>query len=177
MKHTVFLGTLLVGACSLLAQNAAQLQQTQPPQPQQQPAYPRGSPEMNRPTDPVAGDSTRDSPPTKIDDKTFLKRIAGEDILQVELGKLAAEKGSSDAVKQYGRKMADDRQKTHEEVVQLASKQGVAVPEALDTQQKVKIDRLSKLDGQNFDKALLKEVLQADGDDVANFRGGIERRE
>jgi len=167
MKSIVFLSTLLAGACSLLAQPPVQPQQ----QPQSQPGYPPGaSPGMSRPTDPITGEATREGTPTRIDDKAFLRRVAVDDMMQVELGKLAAEKGSSDAVKQYGRKMADDRQKAHEEVTQLASKQGITIPETLDSKHKGKVEKLAKLDGQNFDKAFLKEVTHDDGEDVADFQ-------
>jgi putative membrane protein len=168
MKRTLFLGVLLAGVCSLRAQPPAQPQQQQP---QSQPGYPPGrSPGMGRSTDPVTGDIARDGMPIKIDDKAFLKRVAVDNMMQMELGKLAAEKGSSDAVKQYGRKMADDRQKAHEELTQLASKQGVTVPDALDSKHKGKVDKLAKLDGQNFDKAFLKEVTHDNGEDVADFQ-------
>jgi putative membrane protein len=167
MKCTLFLGTLLAGACSLLAQPPAQPQQ----QPQSQPGYPPGRPPgMGRSTDRVTGDIARDGTPIRIDDKAFLKRVAVADMMQMELGKLAAEKGSSDAVKQYGRKMADDRQKAHEEVTHLASKQGITLLEALDSKHRGKVDKLAKLDGQNFDKAFLKEVTHDNGEDVAGFQ-------
>ena len=174
MKCTLFLVTVLAGACSLLAQPPGQqMPPSQPGQqmPPSQQQYPAGVPPgIGRPTDPGMGEGSRDSMPAKIDDKAFLKRIAVDDMMQVELGKLAAEKGSSDAVKQYGRKMADERQKTHEEVTQLASKQGVTVAESLDSKHQGKVDKLAKLDGPNFDKAFLKEVTHDDGDDVATFQ-------
>jgi len=164
MKRTLLAGTIFACACALLAQPQATPQQQQPPS---QPGYPPNTaPGMGRSPDPMAGDGAL----SRIDDKAFLKRVAADDMMQVELGKLAAEKASSDAVKQYGRKMADDRQKTHEEVTQLAAKQGVPVPETLDSKHKSKIDKLAKLEGQNFDKAFLKEATHNDGDDIAEFQ-------
>jgi len=164
MKRTFLAGTLFSCACALLAQPQATPQQQQPPS---QPGYPPNTqPGMGRSTDPTAGDVG----PSKTDDKAFLKRVAADDMMQVELGKLAAEKASNDAVKQYGRKIADDRQKAHEEVTQLAAKHGVNVPETLDSKHKSKIDKLAKLEGQNFDRAFLKEATHNDGDDIAEFQ-------
>ena len=71
-------------------------------------------------------------PPTKVDDKKFLKDAATGGLMEVELGKLAAQKGSSDAVKQFGQKMADDHRKANKELKQVASKDNIKVPDALD---------------------------------------------
>jgi putative membrane protein len=44
-------------------------------------------------------------------DEAWVMKIAKGGIAEVELGKLAAEKASSDAVKQFGQRMVDDHGK------------------------------------------------------------------
>lgn len=168
MKCALFMSTLLAVFCPLSAQPPMPPQQTQP-------GYPPGGvgPANGRTpagVDPTMGASRNDTTPVRIDDKTFLKHAAVADMMQVELGKLAAEKGSSDGVRQFGRKMAADCQKANEEVMQLAARQGVSVADTLDAKHKGKVDKLAKLDGAGFDKAFLKEQTRDDRDDIAEFQ-------
>jgi len=46
--------------------------------------------------------------PAKVDDKKFAKDVALTAMVEVELGKLAAQKASSDDIKQLGQKIVDN---------------------------------------------------------------------
>jgi putative membrane protein len=79
---------------------------------------------------------------------------------EVALGKLAVEKGSSDAVKQFGQKMIDDHVKVNDELKQVAAGGGVNIPDALDSKHQSRVDKLAKLSGAEFDKAYIKDQLK-----------------
>src|SRR5580700_4077267 len=64
-------------------------------------------------------------------DRKFVRAAAQGGMAEVELGKLAAEKGSSDEVKKFGRRMADDHSKAGNQLKQIASEKGIAVPQQL----------------------------------------------
>jgi len=106
----------------------------------------------------------------KWDDKKFAKEAAIGGLTEVELGKLAQEKASSDAVKQFGQKMVDDHSKANEELKQVASKEGLEVPSAPDKKHQSRIDKLSKLSGADFDKAYIKDQLKDHKKDVSEFQ-------
>lgn len=167
MKHALAIGALLAAWYPLSAQ-------MQPPQ-QSQPGMPPGGgnpgavPPDARGMDPNMGSRT-DTIPTRIDDKTFLKHAAINDQMQIEMGKLAAEKGSTDDVKQFGRKLADEQQKANQELQQLAAKESVPVENTLDAKHKAKVDKLAKLDGASFDKAFLKEQSRNSRDELMEFQ-------
>jgi putative membrane protein len=61
------------------------------------------------------------------DDKKFIKEAAHGGMMEVDLGKLAAQKAMSDEVKQFGQRMADDHSKANDELMQLASSKGVMI--------------------------------------------------
>ena len=82
------------------------------------------------------------------------------DLIEVELGKLAVEKGTSDAVKQFGQKMIDDCTKAADEAKQLAEAGHVNVPAAPDSKHQSRVDKLAKLSGAEFDKAYAKDQLK-----------------
>jgi putative membrane protein len=108
--------------------------------------------------------------PARVDDKKFVKDAALGGMTEVELGKLAAEKGSSEAVKQFGQKMVDDHSKANEELKQVASNEKMDIPDSLDSKHKSRIDKLSKLSGSDFDKAYLKDQVKDHQQDVSEFQ-------
>ncbi|MGH9614250.1 MAG: DUF4142 domain-containing protein [Bryobacteraceae bacterium] len=107
---------------------------------------------------------------SKVDDKKFLKDAAVGGIAEVELGKLATQKASSDAVKQFGQKMVDDHSKANDALKQVASQEGVTVPDSLDSKHQSRVDKLSKLSGADFDRAYVKDQLKDHRKDVSEFK-------
>jgi putative membrane protein len=106
----------------------------------------------------------------RVDDKKFLQDAALGGLTEVALGKLAIEKGSSDAVKQFGQKMIDDHTKSNDELKQLATAGSVNVPDALDSKHQSRVDKLAKLSGADFDKAYIKDQLKYHQQNVKEFQ-------
>jgi len=106
----------------------------------------------------------------KVDDKKFLKDAAMGGLTEVELGKIAVQKASSDAVKQFGQKMIDDHSKANEHLKQVAKQESISVPEELDSKHRSRVDKLSKLSGADFDKAYMKDQLKDHQQDVREFQ-------
>jgi putative membrane protein len=103
-------------------------------------------------------------------DRKFVTTAAQGGMAEVELGKMAAEKGASDAVKQFGKRMADDHGKASDELKQLAQQKGLTLPTDLDSKHKQLRDRLAKLNGADFDKAYASEMVKDHKKDVADFK-------
>jgi len=127
-----------------------------------------GSPNMNRPMDQNPTDSMPAQP--KIDDRTFVKEAAIGGLTEVQLGKVASEKASSDAVKQFGQKMVDDHSKANDQLKEAATKAGFEVPSAPDPKHQARIEKLSKLSGTAFDRAYIKDQLKDHKTDVRKFQ-------
>jgi putative membrane protein len=103
-------------------------------------------------------------------DKTFIKKAAEGGMAEVELGKIAAEKGSSEDVKKFGQRMVDDHSKANDQLKQVASSKGVDVPSDLNAKDKATKERLSKMSGAQFDKAYMANMVRDHQQDVAEFR-------
>jgi putative membrane protein len=103
-------------------------------------------------------------------DRKFVMEAARGGLAEVELGKLAAEKGSADAVKQFGKRMADDHAKAAAELKDFADKKGMTLPTDLDPKHKQLRDRLAKLAGADFDRAYANEMVKDHKKDVADFK-------
>src|SRR5262249_52260084 len=92
------------------------------------------------------------------DANAFLVQAASGGIAEVELGRLAQQRGSSPDVKGFGERMIRDHTQANRELDALAAKKGVAVPEKLDRGHAALRDRLCKLSGGDFDRAYMKEM-------------------
>jgi putative membrane protein len=107
---------------------------------------------------------------TRVDDKKFLKDAAMGSMTEVQLGKLAAEKGSTDGVKHYGQKLASDHAKATDELKQTAAKENIQIPESLDSKHQSKVDKLAKLSGPQFDRAFVKDQMKDHQKDVDDYK-------
>ena len=102
-------------------------------------------------------------------DKDFLMDAAMGGLVEVELGRLATQKGTSEAVKQFGQRMVDDHSKANEELTTLASGKGITLPTALDEKHQKEMTKLSALSGAEFDRAYSKKMLSDHKKDVSEF--------
>ena len=156
MQQRTFLTGILSGA--LLWMPAVLIAQTPMPMAQQ--------PDRR----PGVQDTTQQSGPAKVDDKRFVKDATIGGLIAVELGKLAADKGSTDAVKQFGQHVVEVQTKMNEQLKDAAAKAGYSVPESLDTKQHGRVDKLAKLSGAEFDKAYIKDQVKENENNVRAFQ-------
>jgi putative membrane protein len=103
-------------------------------------------------------------------DQRFMVEAAQGGMAEVELGKLAADKASNPDVKKFGERMVDDHGKANDELKTLAQNKNITLPTAIDARHKAVIDRLSKLSGDQFDRAYVQDMLRDHQKDVAAFR-------
>jgi putative membrane protein len=103
-------------------------------------------------------------------DRSFVQKAAIGGLAEVQLGNLAQQKASNDAVKQFGARMVEDHSKANDELKQIASAKGIAVPSAPDKKHEADMNRLQKLSGAAFDKAYMSHMVDDHKHDVAEFK-------
>jgi putative membrane protein len=108
-------------------------------------------------------------------DHKFAMEAAMGGVMEVELGKVAAEKGASDEVRQFGQRMVDDHSKANAELTQLASGKGMTLPTAPDPRHQAEMRKLSALSGEKFDREYVKMMLKDHKKDVAAFQKEADR--
>ena len=131
------------------------------------PAFAQTAPVQPKPQSTTA---THDMSKKGPADEHFIKEAAIGGMAEVELGKMATEKGQSAEVKRFGQKMADDHAKANDELKSLAGTKNVTLPTEIDAKHKAVADRLSKLSGDAFDRAYMQAMLKDHREDVAAFR-------
>ena len=97
----------------------------------------------------------------------FIQKAAMSDMYEVQAGKIAGDKGQSDAVKQFGNQMVDAHSKTTEELTGIVKNKNIKVdlPTKLDDQHQKLIDDLTSASAANFDKTYAQQ--QVDGHQAA----------
>lgn len=103
-------------------------------------------------------------------DKKFVRSALEGGNAEVKLGQLAAQKGSSEDVKQFGQKMVDDHTKLGDQMKQIAQQQGIQVPDGIPAKDKALQMKLSGLSGDDFDKAYIKAMVQDHQKDLSEFK-------
>ncbi len=106
---------------------------------------------------------------TASSDQQFMMKAAQGGMAEVELGKLAKDHASSQAVKNFGQQMSDDHGKANDELKDLASKKNVTLPAEVNAEDRATMDRLSKLNGKAFDRAYMRDMVTDHKKDVAEF--------
>jgi putative membrane protein len=119
-----------------------------------------------------AGLATARSPRGTLSDADhkFVMEAAEGGQMEVELGQLAQQKAGSDAVKQFGQRMATDHAKAGQELAQLAVGKGVELAKQPSRKTQMEKDRLSKASGGAFDREYVKMMVKDHEQDVAAFK-------
>ena len=107
---------------------------------------------------------------SKVSDTTFAKKAASGGMAEVKLGKLAQERGSSGAVKEFGKRMETDHSKAGEKLKEIASKNNIALPEKLEESDQATYDHLSKLSGAEFDRVYAQHMVTDHEEDIEEFK-------
>lgn len=114
--------------------------------------------------------SVPDATVGKNADITFVRKAAVGGMAELKLGQLAQEKGSSESVKAFGKRMETDHTKAADDLKQVAAKNNITLPNGLDAKNQATYDRLSKLSGSQFDRAYMRAMVMDHEEDVAEFK-------
>lgn len=90
----------------------------------------------------------------------FVTQAAQSSLAEIQLSELALQKGPSNQVKSYAQQMIKDHTQANNELKQLAAQKKYTVPTSLDAQHQTAKANLSKLSGQDFDKAYMQQMEQ-----------------
>lgn len=93
-------------------------------------------------------------------DAQYLQRLAEVDLAEVQMGKLAQEKASSEEVKDFAEHMVDDHGKALDESRDLAKQQGVDLPSSPSKKHQAEMKKLQSKSGAAFDRAYMQAMVK-----------------
>jgi putative membrane protein len=107
-----------------------------------------------------------------VDDnaKNFAKEAAEGGMMEVQLGNIAEKNAASQSVKDFGKMMVDDHTKINDNMKDLAAKKNVTLPTTVSSGQQKDIDKLSKKNGNDFDKDYVSMMINDHKKDIAEFK-------
>lgn len=103
-------------------------------------------------------------------DEKFAREVSEGGVAEIELGKLAEEKGQSEHVKLFAKHMVEDHTKVNEELKEIASREHLTLLTNLDRKDEGTRQRLEKMSGPEFDKAYAETMVRDHEQDVAAFK-------
>ena len=106
-------------------------------------------------------------------DESFYKDAAEGGLAEVSAGKLAENKGGSPVVKDFGGMMVKDHSTADAKLWKIAGAAGVKLPTTPSVEQVAAGERLKLLSGDSFDKAYIKNQIDAHRDTVALLKKEI----
>jgi putative membrane protein len=162
-SHILSLAAAVVLAGSTWAQPQPPTGQSSPPS-----GSPAGPPQGNIPGNSGAAPQDQQIDPY-ITDKDFVKNVAESSATEVQLGKLAEDKASTDAVKELGKRMVEAHTQTSQQLKQAAATLNVQMPAEPPRKAKKAEDKLAKLSGADFDRAYAKIAADEQKQTVKQF--------
>lgn len=102
-------------------------------------------------------------------DRTFMITAAQANLAEVEMGRMAAEKSTNSEVQKFGQAMVDDHSQANRQLMDLAQKKNIALPNEPDDAHKKDAGRLSDLKGAEFDRSYMTMMVQDHVKAVALF--------
>lgn len=100
----------------------------------------------------------------------FVTKASEGGLAEVEMGRVAAQKGSSAAVKDFGQKMVTDHSQAGDELAKLATSKGLMPVKSLNAEHQKTLDDLRTKNGADFDAAYAKLMVQDHDEDIALFQ-------
>ena len=103
-------------------------------------------------------------------DESFFKNAAEGGLSEVDAGKLAEQKSTSAAIKDFGGMMVKDHSTANQKLWKIAGTHNIKLPTTASVEQVAAAERLKLLSGDSFDKAYIKNQVEAHRDTVALFK-------
>lgn len=103
-------------------------------------------------------------------DMPFVRTSASANLMEIQLGQVAQNKATNQAVKQFGQRMVADHNRMQQQLLSTATSMGQNLTPTLNSQHQQEVSRLQALSGQEFDRAYMTAMIRAHQQDVAEFQ-------
>ena len=109
-------------------------------------------------------------------DRKFATTAAMGGMAEVEMARVAVQRATSEAVRQYAQRMIDDHTRANQELMQVLSGKGMAAPAGLDAKHRAMLDKLNRRTGADFDREYIRTAgVKAHQDMAKLFQNEINK--
>jgi len=108
-------------------------------------------------------------------DAEFAVKAASGGMAEVEMGKLARQKGMSKQVKNFGAMMITDHQKINDFIKALAVTKNISIPKTPGADEQKALSKLAGKSGKDFDKAYIGYMIDDHKADIKLFETAAKK--
>ena len=110
------------------------------------------------------------------DAKDFIHHVAIANTAEIDLGKLAADRGTASEVKKFAQMMVDDHTASGDKLKALASDLKINAPGELDEKHTDQRDKLAKQSGADFDREYASAMVDGHKDLIDQLEPRIDKK-
>ena len=137
----------------------------------------RGDDRSARTTNPETGAPVGTSGAADVSrgDQDFVKDSAIAGMAEIELGRMAQQKGMDSNVKKFGQMMVEDHTKAGEALKSIATENRIEMPAQVDDDHKDKAEKLAAKNGADFDRDYADMMVDGHQDFVDKLESRIDK--
>jgi len=105
-----------------------------------------------------------------IADAHFAKAAAQGGMAEIQLGKLAADRGSNSVVKAFGERMVAQHGAAGDQLKAASQQANIVLPSTVSSKDQQIYDRLARLNGSDFDRAYADDMVRDHEQDLNEFQ-------
>jgi putative membrane protein len=109
-------------------------------------------------------------------DSNFVRDVAVANMAEIQLGRLAQERASNPQVKRFGQMMLAEHEKAGDALNAIAQSHNLTVPTQLDEKHQALRDKLSQLQGADFDRQYIETMIDSHQDVADTLESRIDRK-
>lgn len=113
----------------------------------------------------------------KVNQSDFLTQAASSNMLEMQAGRLAQDKGQSQQVKDYGQMIVSDHEKAIDKLKNLASQKSITLPDSMGQAHKDKLQSLQDKTGAEFDQSFMDLMVSSHEEAVSLFENAANELE
>jgi len=99
----------------------------------------------------------------------FLKKVTNSGMAEIQAAKLAQQKATIDAVKNFAAMLERDHTAVNQQIKNLADQRNVALPTTISEDKQKMYNDMDKMTGKAFDKDYISMMIKAHGDGISLF--------
>lgn len=102
-------------------------------------------------------------------DKKFVEDAYKDGLAAVSMGEVAATRTHNPAVRDFADRMVQDHEAANRELMQLSQKEGASLPKDMGSSYRNRIEKLSSMKRQDFDRAYMEQEVKDHKSDLKEY--------
>ena len=132
--------------------------------------------DANAPSGSAVGTAgTNDRNAVTAGDRDFVRDVSVANMAEIELGRMASERGANAAVKKFGQMMVDEHTKAGDKLKPIASQHNIPLATELDDKHRDLRDKLATLQGAEFDREYMDAMVDGHEDVLDKLGSRVDK--